>query len=291
MKAVIPAAGLGTRLLPATKSMPKEMLPVVDKPVIQYVVEEAIAAGAEDILLVTGRGKRAIEDHFDHSFELEERLRERGKDDLYERTREISELAHVHYVRQPEPKGLGHAILCARRFVGDDPFLVLLGDDIVTDSVTPSRQLRDTYEERGAPAFSVMQVPRAEIGKYGSTVGEELPDRPGTYRVEDVVEKPDPEEAPSTLATMGRYVFTPRIFDYIEKTPPDEGGEIQLTDAMAAQAREEEMYAVEFEGTRLDVGTVEGFLEANVEMALRRDDVRDSTLALLRTIVDRESGS
>lgn len=277
MKAVIPAAGLGTRLLPATKSMPKEMLPVVDKPVIQYVVEEAVASGCDEILLVTGRGKRAIEDHFDRSFELEHHLAARGKDDLLARVRDVSDLATLHYVRQAEPKGLGDAVLCARRFVGDQPFAVLLGDDIVLggkDEGPVTGQLLDLHRRMdGASAFSVMDVPRDEIGRYGSLDGEPVEGEEGVWRVKDLVEKPEPADAPSTLATMGRYVFDAAIFDHLDQTKPGKGGEVQLTDAMAAMARDAPMYALEFGGTRLDVGTVEGFVEANVAMAMRRKDV------------------
>lgn len=287
MKAVIPAAGLGTRLLPATKSMPKEMLPVLDKPMIQYVVEEAVASGIDEILIVTGRGKRAIEDHFDASFELEHHLAAQGKDDRLERVRDISDMARIHYVRQREPLGLGHAVLCSRQFVGEDDFAVLLGDDIFYGGPPVTRQLLGVYEDVDAPVFGVMDVPREEISRYGSIDGEPAPGRDGVYRVRDIVEKPSPEAAPSTLASMGRYIFTPRIFDHIEETPEGHGGEIQLTDAMARMAKKEEMFASTFEGRRLDVGNRLGFLEANVALALEDEDLAPAFAEVLRAELDR----
>jgi UTP--glucose-1-phosphate uridylyltransferase len=251
------------------------------------VVEEAVASGCDAILLVTGRGERVIEDHFDKSFELERRLEKDSKTEMLEEVQRVGDMAHVHYVRQPEPEGLGHAVLCAKKFVGDDPFLVLLGDDITYDGTSPSQQLVEAYEDLGGSVFSLMQVPREEIGKYGAMAGDELEDRPGTYKVRDLVEKPDTQEAPSTLATMGRYIFEPGIFDYIEETPPDEGGEIQLTDAMARMAKAEGLYGVLYEGNRLDVGTVEGFLEANLTMALERSDTREDAGRILHEAVTK----
>jgi UTP--glucose-1-phosphate uridylyltransferase len=282
MKAVIPAAGLGTRLLPATKSMPKEMLPVVDKPVIQYVVEEAVAAGCDEILLITGRGKRAIEDHFDKSFELEHHLEEDGKTDRLERVQEISELAKIHYVRQPEPQGLGDAVLHARQFVDDDPFAVLLGDNIFLDGQqSPTSGLIDFHEQTGEPCFSVMDVPREEISKYGCIDGEAVSDTEGTHEVNGIVEKPPMDEAPSTLAAMGRYVFTPEIMDILADTPPGHGGEVQLTDAMAELVRQDGLFAREFTGKRLDVGNVEGFLEANLVLGMREGEIDEGRMRKL----------
>jgi UTP--glucose-1-phosphate uridylyltransferase len=277
MKAVIPAAGLGTRLLPASKSMPKEMLPVVDKPVIQYVVEEAVASGCEEILLITGRGKRAIEDHFDKSFELEHHLEQDGKTERLDRVQEISDLAKIHYVRQPEPKGLGDAVLHARQFVDDEPFAVLLGDNIIYDGMPATQQLVDLHDRTGASCFSVMRVPEDEISKYGAVEGQTMPvegHEGGTvFDVDDIIEKPTVEEAPSTIATMGRYVFEPEILDALEEVPPGHGGELQLTDAMARIARTGEINAKLFTGTRLDVGNVEGFLEANLVLGLRNGKI------------------
>ncbi len=273
MKAVIPAAGLGTRLLPATKSMPKEMLPVVDKPVIQYVVEEAVESGCDEILIITGRGKRAIEDHFDKSFELEHHLEADGKTELLARVRDVSEIAKIHYVRQPEPEGLGDAVLHARQFVDEEPFAVLLGDNIIYDGNPITRELLDLHDETGGPCFSVMQVPKEEINRYGAVDGKLVDEDEGVYEVHDIIEKPPVEEAPSTVATMGRYVFTPRIFDVLDETEPGHGGEIQLTDAMAHIARNETMHARLFNGTRLDVGNVHGFLYANLVLGLREDEI------------------
>jgi UTP--glucose-1-phosphate uridylyltransferase len=289
MKAVIPAAGLGTRLLPATKSMPKEMLPVVDKPVIQYVVEEAVAAGCEEILIVTGRGKRSIEDHFDHSFELEHHLKEKGKKDLLEEMERISEMADIQYVRQKVPKGLGHAVLCAKKFIRDEPFAVLLGDDIFHGATPCTKQLVDIHSETRCSVFAVKDVPREEIGRYGAVSGEAMNHKKGLYRVQGIIEKPKPDEAPSTLATMGRYVFTADILDELEQTQPGHGGEIQLTDAMATLAEKQMVYAWEFEGKRLDVGSVEGFLEANLALGLERQDIKGKVQDLLDRFLGAQS--
>jgi UTP--glucose-1-phosphate uridylyltransferase len=282
MKAVIPAAGLGTRLLPATKSMPKEMLPVVDKPVIQYVVEEAVAAGFDEILIVTGRGKRAVEDHFDSSVELESFLKAKGKDEQLRRIQAISDMADIHYVRQKEPLGLGHAVLCARTFVGADDFAVLLGDDIFLGDPSPTKALAKVHDEFDAPCFSVLEVARSEISRYGSIRPERV--RDGVHRVLGMVEKPAPKAAPSLLAAMGRYVFTPDIFGILTKTKPGVGGEIQLTDAMAKLAARRKMYAVETDCRRLDVGSLEGFIEANLYLALRRKDMDAG--ALVKRLLD-----
>lgn len=284
MKAIIPAAGMGTRLLPATKSMPKEMLPVVDKPVIQYVVEEAVASGIEDIIIVTGRGKRAIEDHFDHSFELEHHLLKKGKQEEFDQVRAISDLARIHYVRQAEPLGLGHAVLCAERFIGDEPFAVLLGDDIVVHDTPATKELIDVHEETGASVISVLPVPKRDISKYGVIRGRNVDQDRGVYEVAEFVEKPAPEKAPSNLAAMGRYVLTPQVFDLLKATPPGFGGEVQLTDALAQLCSGGKLFAREFRGKRLDVGSVRGFLEANLFMALQRGDLAADVQGMMRDL-------
>jgi UTP--glucose-1-phosphate uridylyltransferase len=270
-KAVFPAAGLGTRFLPATKAQPKEMLPLVDKPTIQYVVEEAVASGLDEIVLVTGRNKRAIEDHFDAAFELEYYLHDRGKTDELTQIKTISELASVSYVRQKEPLGLGHAILCARPLVGDAPFGVFLGDDIIVSRTPCMRQLLDVFERHGGPVLAVMRMPRAEIGRYGVIAARGL--GANVYEVQDLVEKPDPKDAPSDLAIIGRYVLTPEIFESLQAIDPGSGGEIQLTDALKHLLRNRPIYAYRFEGTRYDAGDKLGFLKATVEYALRRHDL------------------
>lgn len=271
-KAIIPAAGLGTRFLPATKAQPKEMLPIVDKPSIQYIIEEAIASGIEDILIVTGRGKRSIEDHFDRSFELEQTLMEKGKEDLLKLVQDISEMVDIHYIRQKEPKGLGHAIYCARSFMGDDPFAVLLGDDIVYNDGTPClKQLMNVYETHPGTVLGCQHVDIEAVSKYGVVDGEALGER--ISRVHGLVEKPPREKAPSTLAILGRYIITPGIFDVLEHTAPGAGGEIQLTDALKELAQSEAMYAYEFEGIRYDVGNKLGYLQATVEYALRDSEL------------------
>jgi len=281
-KAVFPAAGLGTRFLPATKASPKEMLPLVDKPLIQYVVEEAVASGVESIIIVTGRGKTAIEDHFDISFELENMLRERGKGGLVEEARAVSELARVSYVRQKQALGLGHAILQAKDFVENEPFAVMLADDIVDARVPALRQMLDIYEETGAPVLGTMSVEGEAISRFGVLDAEEI--RPGVFRVRDMVEKPPFEEAPSDLAIIGRYILTPDIFDEIERTSPGAGGEIQITDAMRALLRKRDFYAVRFEGTRHDAGDKLGFLVATVEFALKRPDLGPQFREYLRSL-------
>ena len=270
-KAVFPAAGLGTRFLPATKASPKEMLPLVDKPLIQYVVEEAVASGVESVIIVTGRGKAAIEDHFDVSFELEKLLEARGKEAELKAMRAISEMAHVGYVRQQEALGLGHAVLQARLLVGDEPFAVMLSDDIV-DSETPAlRQLLDVYEKYDAPVIGTMQVAGEAISRFGVIDGEEVED--GVYKIKDMIEKPSFAEAPSDLAIIGRYVLTPDIFAEIEKTRPGAIGEIQITDAMRSLLKQRPFYAVRFKGTRYDAGDKLGFLIATVEFALKHEDL------------------
>lgn len=286
-KAVIPAAGLGTRFLPATKATPKEMLPIVDKPTIQYIIEETLASGIEDILIITGRSKRAIEDHFDRSIELELNLEASGKTKELELVRKISDI-RIHYIRQKEPRGLGHAILCAKHFVGDEPFAVLLGDDVVDSQVPALKQLIDVYDKTGASVLGVQEVPQEKVSAYGIVAGEPTGEA-RTVKVNDMVEKPAVEEAPSRLAVLGRYVITPEIFPILEKTEPGRGNEIQLTDALKVLAKEQAMYAYDFEGRRYDVGDKQGFLEAIVEMALKRPDLRDKFLDYLQGIVAKES--
>lgn len=285
-KAVIPAAGLGTRFLPATKATPKEMLPIVDKPTIQYIVEEALASGIEEILIITGRSKRAIEDHFDRSIELELNLEASGKTAELEMVKEISGI-RIHYTRQKEPRGLGHAILCAKQFVGNEPFAVLLGDDVVDAQVPALKQLINVYDKTGASVLGVQEVPLEKVSSYGIVTSQPT-DESRTFTVSDMVEKPAVEDAPSRLAVLGRYVITPEVFDILEQTPPGRGNEIQLTDALKVLAKEQAMYAYNFEGRRYDVGDKQGFLEATVEMALKRPDLRDKFLAYLKDIVAKE---
>ncbi|HLL14109.1 MAG TPA: UTP--glucose-1-phosphate uridylyltransferase GalU [Pyrinomonadaceae bacterium] len=281
-KAVFPAAGLGTRFLPATKASPKEMLSLVDKPLIQYGVEEAVASGVESILIITGRGKNAIEDHFDISFELEHTLRERGKSELLALARSVSEIARISYTRQKEALGLGHAILQARDFVGDEPFAVLLPDDIM-DCETPAlKQMLRVYEEYDAPVIGTMQVEGEAISRFGAIKAVEVAD--GVYRIEDMVEKPPFAEAPSDLAIIGRYILTPDIFDEIERTERGAGGEIQITDAMRSLLKRRPFYAVRFEGTRHDAGDKLGFLIATVEFALKRPDLAPQFREYLRSL-------
>jgi UTP--glucose-1-phosphate uridylyltransferase len=281
-KAVFPAAGLGTRFLPATKASPKEMLPLVDKPLIQYVVEEAVASGIESVIIVTGRGKAAIEDHFDISFELEKLLQERGKEEELKATRAISEMARVSYVRQREALGLGHAVLQARDLVGDEPFAVMLSDDII-DSKTPAlKQLLDVYEKYDAPVVAVFEVEGEAISRFGVIDGQEVED--GVYKIKDMVEKPRFSEAPSDLAIIGRYILTPDIFDEIEKTRPGAIGEIQITDAMRSLLKKRPFYAVRFKGTRYDAGDKLGFLIATVEFALKHEELAPEFREYLRTV-------
>jgi UTP--glucose-1-phosphate uridylyltransferase len=280
-KAVFPAAGLGTRFLPATKAQPKEMLPLVDKPTIQYVVEEAVASGLGEIIIVTGRNKRAIEDHFDAAFELEYYLNDRGKVDELAQIKTISELASVCYVRQKEPLGLGHAILCARSLVGDEPFGVFLGDDIIGGAATPCmRQLLDVFEKYGGPVIAVERVPPERIHQYGVIAGRPVGDN--VWEITDLVEKPKAQEAPSDLAIIGRYVLTPDLFAILGKTAADRRGEIQLTDGLRTLRGMRPMYAVEFEGKRYDTGDKLGFLKATVEFALARPDLADDFRAYLK---------
>ena len=279
-KAVFPVAGLGTRFLPATKSSPKEMLPLIDKPLVQYVVEEAVASGIEQILFVTGRGKRSIEDHFDISVELEAHLYDKGKDMELSRVREIAEMVEIFYVRQRQAMGLGHAILCAKDFIGNEPFAVLLGDDII-DSARPClRQLLDVFDSHHGSVLALEQVPMENISSYGCVQATQLSER--VFDVVDMVEKPKREEAPSDMAIIGRYVLTPRIFDVLEQQEPGKGGEIQLTDAILTLSKTEKVYGCLFEGLRHDCGDKLGFLKATVDMALKRDEFRAEFEAYLR---------
>ena len=277
-KAIIPAAGLGTRFLPATKAQPKEKLPIVDTPAIQFIVEEAVASGIEELLIITGRNKRSIEDHFDRSLELEMQLKEHGKYDMLKMVEEISDI-QIHFIRQKEARGLGHAVLCARQFVGAEPFAVLLGDDLVDAKVPCLAQLIDVYEDYGGSVLGVQQVPQSQVSRYGIVAPRQV--KPNVWQAIDLVEKPEAEKAPSRLAVLGRYVLTPAIFDILEHTKPGAGEEIQLTDAICELARKEEVYAYRFEGRRYDIGDKEGFLEATVEQALKRPEIRDDFMAYL----------
>lgn len=281
-KAIIPAAGLGTRFLPATKAQPKEMLPIVDKPAIQFIIEEAIQSGIEEILIITGRNKRAIEDHFDRAVELELTLKKQGKYDLLGLVQEISDVT-IHYIRQKEAKGLGHAVLCAKQFVGNEPFAVLLGDDIVDAKVPCLRQLMDVYEDCGGSVLGVQEVPKDKVSSYG--IVKPRPVKDSLWQAEDLVEKPAVEEAPSRLAVLGRYIIEPEIFSLLEDTPPGRGGEIQLTDALRRLAEKRPVYAFCFDGRRYDIGDKQGYLEATVEYALKRPELRDKFLRyLLKTV-------
>ncbi|GAA0689074.1 MULTISPECIES: UTP--glucose-1-phosphate uridylyltransferase GalU [Clostridium] len=285
-KAIIPAAGLGTRFLPATKAQPKEMLPIVDKPTIQYIIEEAVASGIEEILIITGRNKRAIEDHFDKSVELEQELEHSGKQELLDMVRDISNMVNIHYIRQKEPKGLGHAIHCAKTFVGNEPFAVMLGDDVVDSKVPCLKQLIDCFDEFKTSILGVQTVAESEVDKYGIVKGLHIEDR--VYKVKDLVEKPKAEEAPSNIAILGRYIITPKIFEILENTPPGKNGEIQLTDALKQLIKHEAMYAYNFEGRRYDVGDKMGFLEASIEQALKRADLQESLMKYIISLKDNK---
>lgn len=281
-KAVIPAAGLGTRFLPATKAQPKEMLPVVDKPAIQYIVEEAVASGIESIIIVTGRNKRSIEDHFDRSFEIEHTLEEKGKNDVLEQLHDISNLANIHYIRQKEPLGLGHAVLSARQFIGDEPFAVLLGDDLMVSEKPALQQLIDIYDQVQTDVIGVQHVAPEDVSKYGII-------DPGAhtgplYEIADLVEKPTAAEAPSMIAVMGRYILEPSIFTILETVDRGAGGEIQLTDALRKKCSSAPIHAVCLEGQRHDIGDKLGYLRAGIEMALQRPDMREQVLAYLESL-------
>ena len=284
-KAIIPAAGLGTRFLPATKAMPKEMLPIVDKPTIQYIIEEAIASGIEDIIIVTGKGKRAIEDHFDNSFELEQTLLAKGKLELLEEVRKSSNV-DIHYIRQKEPKGLGHAVWCARNFIGDEPFAVLLGDDIVEAEVPCTRQLIEQYEMLERSIVGVQTVEADQTDRYG--IVDPLNSEGRLCEVNRFVEKPKHGEAPSNLAIMGRYIFTPEIFSYLEEHNIGAGGEIQLTDAIQQLNEAEGVYAYDFEGSRYDVGEKLGFILTTIEFALKNEELRLPILKAMEEILEKE---
>lgn len=281
-KAVIPAAGLGTRFLPATKAQPKEMLPIVDKPTLQYIIEEAVASGIEEILIITGRNKKSIEDHFDKSVELELELENKGKTELLEIVQNISNMINIHYIRQKEPRGLGDAIYCARHFIGDEPFAVMLGDDIVDNKVPCLKQLMDAYDEYRTTILGVQKVAKEDTNKYGIIDAKFIEDR--VYKVKDLVEKPDSDKAPSNIAILGRYIITPEIFDILSDLPPGKGDEIQLTDALKELSKKEAMYAYNFEGRRYDVGDKLGFLEATVDFALKRDELKDGFIDYLRDV-------
>lgn len=282
-KAVIPSAGFGTRFLPAAKSQPKEMLPIVDTPVIQYVVEEAAAAGMTDILIITGKGKRALEDHFDRNFELEAELSSKAKKEALDQIRRISELADVHFIRQKELKGLGDAILCARHHIGGEPFAVLLGDTIIDSPSSVLDQLRKVFAEHGGPVVALEKVPREKIGRYGVVDAKAL--GKNVYQIQELVEKPDPASAPSDLAVAGRYILTPEIFDELANLSPGRNDEIQLSDAMTAIAGRGNMFGFCFEGTRYDIGNKLDFLKTNVEFGLRHPDFGPAFEAYLRSLL------
>lgn len=287
-KAIIPAAGLGTRFLPATKAQPKEMLPIVDKPTIQYIVEEAIASGIEDIIIVSGRSKRAIEDHFDKSYELEETLFKKNKLELLEQVQAISNMASIHYIRQKEALGLGHAIACAKSFIGNEPFAVLLGDDIVQSEKPCLGQLIEVFDRYHSSVVGVQPVADEDVSKYGiiDPKGQEI--EPGVINVQSLVEKPKKEDAPSNYAIMGRYILRPEIFDILETLPPGAGGEIQLTDAINELNRVQAVLAYHFDGIRYDVGDKFGFVKATIDFALQRDDIKDDVRKYLQQIFEKE---
>jgi len=285
-KAIIPAAGMGTRFLPATKAMPKEMLPIVDKPTIQYIVEEAVNSGIEDIIIVTGKGKRAIEDHFDSSFELEQNLLEKGKLDLLNEVQKSAQV-DIHYIRQKEPKGLGHAIWCARKFIGNEPFAVLLGDDIVQAKKPCLKQMIDLYNRYHSSIIGVQPVPREEVSRYGIVDPLDLDYH--FYAVNNLVEKPNIDEAPSNLAILGRYILSPRIFGILQNQKAGAGNEIQLTDAIRELNKLEAVYAYHFDGKRYDVGEKMGFIKTTIEFALQREDLRYELIGYLQALLDKET--
>lgn len=288
-KAIIPAAGLGTRFLPATKSQPKEMLPIVDKPTLQYIIEEAVNSGIEEILIVTGRSKKSIEDHFDRSIELELELEQKGKLDMLKIVQDISNMVDIYFIRQKEPKGLGHAIYCAKSFVGDEPFAVLLGDDIVDSDKPCLKQLIGAYNEYNTSILGVQEVAKENTDKYGILDVKHIEDR--IYKVNDMVEKPKVEEAPSNIAILGRYIITPAIFEILENQKPGKGGEIQLTDALKTLGEHEAIYAYNFEGKRYDVGDKLGFLKATVDYALKRPELKSDFIEFLKEKVSLENNS
>ena len=283
-KAIIPAAGLGTRFLPATKAQPKEMLPIVDKPSIQYIIEEAVEAGIEDILIITGRSKRAIEDHFDYSPELERELEKKGKLDVLENLRKISDMVNIQYIRQKAPRGLGHAVYCAHSFINDEPFAVLLGDDVAVCKQPAIGQLMDVYDAYHASVLGVSTVPEELVSSYGIVAPDPdfKSDMKGLSKVCGLVEKPPLDKAPSRTAIFGRYIITPGIFEVLARTKPGAGGEIQLTDALKELMQTEDMYALDFEGKRYDIGSKIGFLKATVDFALQRDDLKEPFMEFLK---------
>lgn len=283
-KAIIPAAGLGTRFLPATKAMPKEMLPIVDRPTIEYIIEEAVEAGIEDIIIVTGKGKRSIEDHFDRVPELEKNLEEKGKWDLLEKVNYSSNLANIHYIRQKEPKGLGHAVWCARHFIGDEPFAVLLGDDIVRNDVPCIKQMIDVHYETYSSVIGVQEVPENDTHRYG--IIDPLSNEGRLYQVKNFVEKPNPGSAPSNLAIIGRYILTPEIFRFLEEQEVGAGGEVQLTDAIQKLNKIQRVFAYDFEGRRYDVGEKIGFVTTTIEFALQREDLHDDIVAFMKKMLE-----
>ncbi|MFC4800163.1 UTP--glucose-1-phosphate uridylyltransferase GalU [Neobacillus sp. GCM10023253] len=285
-KAIIPAAGLGTRFLPATKAMPKEMLPIVDKPTIQYIVEEAIESGIEDIIIVTGKGKRAIEDHFDYAFELEQTLLNKEKFDLLEKVQEPSRMVDIHYIRQKEPKGLGHAVWCARNFIGNEPFAVLLGDDIVQAETPCLKQLMNEYDRTHSSVIGVKRVPEEETSRYGIIDPIEQVGR--SFQVRNFVEKPKSGTSPSNLAIIGRYIFTPEIFMFLDKQEIGAGGEIQLTDAIQNLNHIQRVFAYEFEGKRFDVGEKLGFIETTIEFALQKEELRNDLLKFMAEKLEKQ---
>lgn len=285
MKAVIPAAGLGTRFLPLTKNSPKEMLPIIDKPAIQYVVEEAINSGIDDIVIITGRGKEVIENHFDVAYELEKILEERGEKEKLNEVRKISEMAEIFYIRQKMPLGLGHAIYMARKHISEEFFAVLLGDDIIVANQPCTKQLIDVYEKYNASVIAIQEVEMKYVSKYGIVDAEEVEN--GIFKIKALVEKPAPREAPSNLAVMGRYILSPKIFGYIEKTKPGKKGEIQLTDALNMMLENEELYAYVFEGKRYDLGDKFDWLRINIEMALKREEFRDRIIELIKKLINQ----
>lgn len=282
-KAVIPVAGLGTRFLPATKTVPKELLPIVDIPAIQYVVQEAVDSGISEVIFVTGRGKDSIEDHFDEAPELEQVLEGRGQTETVKNLRRIAEMIEVVSVRQKMPLGLGHAVLCARDLVGDEPFAVLLSDDLIEASVPCMRQLGEIFEEKKESVIALRRVPEQEVQKYGIVQGKQLSDR--LYEVEDMVEKPRPQEAPSRMAIIGRYILQPEIFSFLEKVSSGKGGEIQLTDGISRLARQKKVYGYEFEGEHYDIGDKLGFVRATIAYALKRPELKEAVKEYLRTVI------
>lgn len=284
-KVIIPAAGLGTRFLPATKAQPKEMLPIVDKPTLQYIIEEACMSGIEQILIITGRNKKSIEDHFDKSIELELELEKNGKLEQLEMIRRISNMIDIQYVRQKEPKGLGDAIYCARHFINNEPFAIILGDDIVDSKIPCLKQLIDIYDKKQTSVIGVQKVNEKDVSKYGIVEGDKITEN--LYIVKDLVEKPPVEKAPSNIAILGRYILSPDIFHFLENQPPGKNGEIQLTDALKALSKSEDMYAYIFDGERFDVGDKIGFLSATIHFALKRDELKKPFLKNLKEILKR----